>query len=56
MKINKKKIIVLFSKRLTAIMAKVVKFVKTIRNNWKKSIFFTGVAIYGANYAKGKYE
>ncbi len=37
-------------------MAFVVKFVKTVRNNWKKSIFFTGVVAYGLKFGKGKYE
>ncbi|ELT95013.1 hypothetical protein CAPTEDRAFT_217000 [Capitella teleta] len=37
-------------------MAKVVRLVKTIRTNWKKSICFTSVGLYGLNYAKGKYE
>jgi acylglycerol kinase len=33
-------------------MAKVL---KTLRNNWKKSIFFTGLGIYGGNWAKLKW-
>ena len=33
-------------------MAKVL---KTLRTHWKKSIFFSGVLVYGANYAKQKY-
>ncbi len=37
-------------------MAFVVKFAKTIRNNWKKSIFFSLAAVYGGNYGKNKYE
>ena len=37
-------------------MAKVVSFFKTIRNNWKKTVFFSGVAVYGAQYGKEKYE
>ncbi|GLH00918.1 Acylglycerol kinase, mitochondrial [Gryllus bimaculatus] len=37
-------------------MAKLVSFVKTIRNNWKKSIFGCVVVTYGLNYAKGKYD
>lgn len=34
-------------------MAKVF---RTLRNNWKKSVFFSGVAVYGANFAHNKYE
>ena len=34
-------------------MAKVL---QTLRTNWKKSIFFSGVAVYGARYANRKYE
>jgi hypothetical protein len=34
-------------------MAKVL---RTLRTHWKKSIFFSGVAAYGANYAKAKIE
>ncbi|KAL5011741.1 hypothetical protein ScPMuIL_010292 [Solemya velum] len=37
-------------------MAFVVKFVKTVRNHWKKSIFFSAVSIYGIKYAKTKYD
>ncbi|KAK2167133.1 hypothetical protein LSH36_32g23048 [Paralvinella palmiformis] len=37
-------------------MAFIVKFVKTIRNNWKKSVFLSGVAAYGFHYSKGIYE
>ena len=32
------------------------KLVKTIRNNWKKSVLFSGIAIYAANYGKRMYE
>ena len=35
---------------------KMAKIVKTLRNNWKKSIFFSGVAIYGANYGNRKWQ
>ena len=34
-------------------MAKVL---QTLRTNWKKSIFFSGVAVYGVRYANRKYE
>ena len=34
-------------------MAKVL---QTLRTNWKKSIFFSGVSAYGAHYANRKYE
>ena len=34
-------------------MAKVI---QTLRTHWKKSIFFSGLAVYGANYGKRKYE
>ncbi|XP_050441791.1 acylglycerol kinase, mitochondrial isoform X2 [Adelges cooleyi] len=37
-------------------MAKVIGFLKTIKNNWKKSVFFTAVLSYGGKYAKEKYE
>ncbi|CAI6343662.1 unnamed protein product [Macrosiphum euphorbiae] len=37
-------------------MAKVFGVFKTIRNNWKKSVFFTTVLSYGANFANEKYE
>ena len=40
----------------TAKMAAVVKAAKAIRNNWKKSVFFTGLAVYGVKYAQQKYE
>jgi len=29
---------------------------KAVRNNWKKAVFFSGVAVYGAYYLQGKYE
>lgn len=35
------------------IMAKVL---TTLRTHWKKSIFFSGVAVYGGNWAKKKYD
>jgi len=34
-------------------MAKVL---RTLRMHWKKSIFFGGVAAYGLNYGKNKFE
>ena len=37
-------------------MAFVIKFIKTIRNNWKKTVFFTGVVAYGATYVNEIYE
>ncbi|XP_069704087.1 acylglycerol kinase, mitochondrial [Periplaneta americana] len=37
-------------------MARVVKALKTIRNNWKKSIFFFGAALYGVRYGVDKYN
>ncbi|CAH1098643.1 unnamed protein product [Psylliodes chrysocephalus] len=33
-------------------MLLVVKFAKTVRNNWKKSVFFSGVVTYGVIYTK----
>ena len=32
------------------------KFIKTIRNNWKKSVFFTGVNVYAVNCGRNMYE
>ena len=32
------------------------KFIQTLRNNWKKSVFFSGVLVYGVNYAKDKWK
>lgn len=37
-------------------MAKIIKFGKWVRNNWKKSAFFSAVATYGANFANTEYE
>ena len=37
-------------------MAAIGKFFKTIRNNWKKSVFFTCVAVYGGKFLNTKYE
>ena len=37
-------------------MAFVLKSLKTLRNNWKKSVFFSGALIYGVDYGIGKYE
>jgi len=34
----------------------IINFAKTIRNNWKKSVVFTGIAIYAGKYAKESYE
>jgi hypothetical protein len=34
-------------------MAKVL---RTLRTHWKKSIFFSGVAAYGVNYGKNKFD
>ena len=30
--------------------------VRTLRTHWKKSIFFSGVAVFGLNYAKNKFD
>jgi acylglycerol kinase len=37
-------------------MTKVVKLFKTVKNNWKKSVFLFGVALYGFHYASDKYR
>ena len=37
-------------------MTSIVKFAKTIRNNWKKSIFFSLAAVYGYTYGKKKFR
>ncbi|XP_014601075.1 PREDICTED: acylglycerol kinase, mitochondrial [Polistes canadensis] len=37
-------------------MARVLKFFKTIRNNWKKSAFGAAVLSYGVSYSKEKYD
>uniref|UniRef100_A0A336LLJ1 Acylglycerol kinase, mitochondrial n=1 Tax=Culicoides sonorensis TaxID=179676 RepID=A0A336LLJ1_CULSO len=37
-------------------MAFVIRFAKSVRNNWKKSVFACGVLAYGISYAKDKYE
>ncbi|XP_050543355.1 acylglycerol kinase, mitochondrial isoform X2 [Daktulosphaira vitifoliae] len=37
-------------------MAKVFRVLKTIKNNWKKSIFFSAVLAYGSQYAYNEYE
>lgn len=37
-------------------MLLVVKFAKTVRNNWKKSVFFSGVVTYGVIYTKNYIE
>ncbi|XP_075679546.1 acylglycerol kinase-like protein Mulk [Dermatophagoides pteronyssinus] len=36
-------------------MSKIVKVFQTVRNHWKKSIFFTGLTVWGAHYGHGKY-
>jgi hypothetical protein len=42
-------------KRRFIMAARVVSFAKTIRNNWKKSLFFSGLAAWAGNFAKQKY-
>jgi hypothetical protein len=37
-------------------MAKVVKVLKVVRNNWKKSVFIFAAASYGMQYAVDKYK
>jgi len=37
-------------------MAFVVKTAKTVRNNWKKSVFFSGLAAYGVKWLNKKHE
>lgn len=37
-------------------MARIVAFAKTIRNNWKKSVFGAAALTYGSNYAHEKYQ
>ncbi|XP_039295404.1 acylglycerol kinase, mitochondrial [Nilaparvata lugens] len=37
-------------------MAKVKSVLTTLRNNWKKTIFFSGAIVYGLNYGKEKIE
>ena len=34
-------------------MAKVL---QTLRNNWKKSVFFSGALVYGANYGRDRWK
>lgn len=36
-------------------MSRIVKIYRTLRNNWKKTVFFSGLASYGANWGYGKY-
>lgn len=36
-------------------MAKVINVFKVLRNNWKKSIFFSGLAAWGGSYARKQY-
>lgn len=37
-------------------MAKIVKFFKVIRNNWKKSTVGSLALLYGVNYGKEQYK
>lgn len=37
-------------------MALVLKFVRTVRTHWKKSIFFTAVGVYGIKFGTEKYN
>lgn len=37
-------------------MSRVIKIVKGVRNNWKKSLFAAGAISYGVNYGIEKYE
>ncbi|KAL3878908.1 hypothetical protein ACJMK2_031234 [Sinanodonta woodiana] len=37
-------------------MAFVVKIFQTLRNHWKKSVFISGLAIYGVKYGRDRYE
>lgn len=37
-------------------MAFVLRFAKTVRNNWKKSTFAACALAYGVSYARDKYE
>ena len=37
-------------------MEKARKFATTIRNNWKKSVFFTGAGVYGARWYNKRLE
>jgi len=37
-------------------MAKVVKVLKVLRNNWKKSVFMFAATSYGIQYAVDKYK
>ena len=32
------------------------KIIKTLRNNWKKTIFFSGCGLYGASYLENIYR
>lgn len=32
-----------------------VKIFQTLRNHWKKSVFFAGLTIWGTKFAHGKY-
>lgn len=36
-------------------MSKIGKIFQTLRNHWKKSIFFTGLTVWGTHYGYGKY-
>ncbi|XP_058462101.1 acylglycerol kinase, mitochondrial [Malaya genurostris] len=37
-------------------MAFIIKFAKSVRNNWKKSVFLVSAVSYGASYSREKYE
>ena len=37
-------------------MARVVSLLKTIKNNWKKSVLGSAALAYGINYSKDVYE
>lgn len=37
-------------------MSSVIKFAKTIRNNWKKSVFAALAVSYGISYGNEKYK
>lgn len=37
-------------------MAKMLKFLQTIKNNWKKSAFGAAALSYGVSYSKESYE
>ncbi|PSN42053.1 Acylglycerol kinase [Blattella germanica] len=37
-------------------MARIIKILKVLRNNWKKSLFFSGALSYGVKYGVDKYN